>query len=319
MKTNISARVVGMKYYNLTAREAIRLLRVQPSLTREPHNTHDTSAIAVTANGNTIGHIDRQTAVIVAPLLDSGAAYEIEVGAVVGQSISVTVCIIRDSQPVSVPKVCGVGVVGIYEICAGNDRYVGQSKDIQNRIAQHWHVLHHGIHQNMHLQQLWRDLGPSRFSANVLELAPKITKSLDLARWLHNRECHWIDAFGGLRMLINADRPRPVLDDLAKRELQRERDAANPGLLSLERRCLELAQFHEKLCSSLDSLRLVVSKAERFWGIFNSGQTETDAETARRRILLLENESRKAIDERILLQDKVTKIKQHLFLLEHRA
>lgn len=315
MKTTIPASVVGMKYYDFTPREALRLLRVRPSLTREPHNTHDTHAIAVTANGNTVGHIDRRTAAIIAPLLDSGASYEIEIGAVVGQSISLTVRMIRESQPVSVPKVCGAGVVGIYAICAGNDRYVGQSKDIQNRIAQHWSELHHGIHQNMHLRQLWRDLGPSRFSVEVLELAPTITQSLDLARWLHNRECHWIDAFGGLRMVINADRPRPVLDDLAKRELQLERDAAGPELLALERKCRELAQVHEKLCSSLDGLRLVVSKAERFWGIFNSGKSETEAETARRRIPLLEREARKTIDERITLQDKVAKIKQHLFLL----
>ena len=314
MRTNISASVVGMKYYGFTPTDAMRQLRGQSSLIREPHNTHDTNAIAVTGSGKTIGHIDKRTAAILAPLLDSGATYELEIKAVVGQSISAKVCIVQNVQSVSVPRVCGAGTVGIYAIWADDVPYVGQSKDIQNRISQHWSELQRGTHLNPQLRRLWSELGPSRFSAKVLELAPPIPQSLELARWLHNRECDWIETFGGLREVINADSPRPVLDDHANQELQAERDAAGPTLLALDDKYRELAQLHEMLCSSIDELRSVVSKAERFWGVFNSGKTESEAESARRKIPALESEARKAIDERIALQSKIADLKRHLFI-----
>ena len=314
MRTTIPASVVGMKYYGFAPADAMQHLRGRSSLVREPHNTHDANAIAVTVGARTIGHIDKRTAAILAPILDSGATYELEIGAVVGQSISAKVCIIRDLQTVSVPKVCAAGTVGIYAIWADGLPYVGQSKDVQNRFSQHWEELQRGTHQNPQLRRLWSDLGPSGFSAKVLELAPTITQSLDLARWLHNRECHWIETFGGLREVINADAPRPVLDDLAKRELQVERDAAGPTLIALDDKCRELAQFREKLCTSIDELRSVVSKADRFWGVFNSDKAEIEAESARRKIPQLESEARKALDEQIALQGKVAELKRHLFI-----
>ena len=314
MRSTVPASVVGMKYYGFTPAEAMRQLRGHSSLIREPHNLHDTNAIAVTVSAKTIGHIDKRTAAILAPLLDSGATYELEIVAVVGQSISAKVSINRDLQSVSVPKVCRAGTVGIYAIWAGDVPYVGQSKDVQNRFSQHWDELQRGTHTNPQLRCLWSDLGPSRFSAKVLELAPKITRSLELARWLHNRECHWIDTFGGLREVINADPPRPVLDDFAKRELQAERKAAGPTFIALDGKCRELAQFHEKLCSSIDEHRSVVSKAERFWGVFNSSKTESDAASAQRKIPALEREARKAMDERIALQGRIADLKRHLFI-----
>ena len=310
----MSASVVGMQYYGFTPSDAKRQLRGQSSLIREPHNTHDTNAIAVTDGTRTIGHIDKRAAAILAPILDSGATYELEIDAVVGQSISAKVCVIRHQPTISVPKVCGAGTVGIYAIWAGDLPYVGQSKDVQNRYSQHWDELQRGTHQNPQLRRLWSDLGPNKFSAKVLELAPTFPQSLDLARWLHNRECHWIDTFGGLREVINADPPRPVLDDLAKRQLQVERDAAGPTLIVFDGKCRELAQFHEKLCSSIDELRYVVLKAERYWGVFNSGKTEREAESARREIPALESQARRVIDERIALQGKIADLKRRLFI-----
>ncbi len=314
MKTTVTANVVGMKYHGFTPTEALRLLHMRPSLAREPHNSHDTNAIAVTVKGDTIGHIDRRTAAIIAPLLDSGATYEIEIGEPVGQSISAKITITQDLQRVPTPNICATHTIGIYAIWGGDDVYIGQSKDVQNRISQHWDQLHRGIHQNPQLRQLWRELGSSRFSAKVVELAPKFKRSLELARWLHSRECHWIDAFGGLRKIVNADFPQPVLDETAKRELQLERDEAGPDLQAMERKCSDLAQHHEKICTALNEMSSVVSKVERFWGIFNSDKTETEAEQARRRIPLLENEARKVIDKRIALQGKLGDLKRHLFI-----
>ncbi len=314
MRTTVSASVVGMKYYGFTPGEAREILRARPSLTREPQNSHDTNAIAVTIDGRTIGHIDRKSASILAPLLDSGATYEIEIGSVLGQSISAKVTVVRDAQPVAVPRVCGTGTVGIYAIWAGDDPYVGQSIDVQNRLAQHWDELHRGIHQNPQLRRLWVDLGPARFSAKVVEVAPNLKKSLEIARWLHNRECHWIEKFGGLRRVINAAPPKPVLNETAKRELQSEREAARPTLKVLERKCTELSHEHEKLCSAIDNLGDVVTKATRFWGIFTSRETEIEAEAARQKIPVLQGKARKLIDERIALQGKIFEMKRHLFI-----
>lgn len=314
MKTTVRASIVGMKYYGFTTAEAAKQLRAGPALTREPYNSHDTNAIAVTVNTKTIGHIDRQSAAIIAPLLDSGAIYDVEIGEPAGQSIPLQISILQELPRAPVPNVCGTRTVGIYAVWAGSDRYVGQSKDIQNRIAQHWDDLHRGIHKNPRLRQLWRELGSGKFSAEVLEVAPGITRSLELARWLHSRECHWIDTFGGLRNVINADFPQPVLDEAAKRELQLERDAARSGLQAMDRKCQELERRRDKLYSALSELKPVVSRAERFWGIFNSARTEAEAEAARRNIVRLQGEVRNADDERAAVHGKISDLKRHLFI-----
>ena len=186
MRTTFSASIVGMKYYGFTPTEAAALLRIRPSLAREPNNPHDRNAIAVSADTRTVGHIDKRSAAIIAPQLDAQHNYEIEIGEPVGMSISVKVSIIRNVPWVAAPHICGPRTVGIYKIFSDGDTYVGQSKDIQNRINQHWNELNHGRHSSPQLLRLWNEQHSGKFSAKVFERAPVISRSLDLARWLHS-------------------------------------------------------------------------------------------------------------------------------------
>lgn len=71
--TTVRASLVGTKYYGVSLDEAARCLAQHPVLRREPHNIHDSNAVAVISGGKMLGHIDREAAAIIAPLLDDGA------------------------------------------------------------------------------------------------------------------------------------------------------------------------------------------------------------------------------------------------------
>lgn len=60
---------------------------------------------------------------------------------------------------------------GIYIIiCKANgDRYVGSSKNMNNRKRDHWTNLRNGSHHNTHLQNVWNKYGENSFSFGVLE------------------------------------------------------------------------------------------------------------------------------------------------------
>lgn len=72
------------------------------------------------------------------------------------------------------------------------------------------------------LRQLWYDRGGAAFCAEVFEAAPANMSDLVLARWLVERERHWINHHGGLRETVNRIEPDLVLNDAAKSELVQE-------------------------------------------------------------------------------------------------
>lgn len=76
---------------------------------------------------------------------------------------------------------------GIYEIVhvESQNRYVGQAKNVNDRIWEHKRLLNNGYHFNSHLQSAWNKYGESAFEFNVLEYSP-----VDL---LTTKEQAWID------------------------------------------------------------------------------------------------------------------------------
>ena len=78
---------------------------------------------------------------------------------------------------------------GIYKITNTlNGRvYVGQSCNIENRLAAHRRYLVRGVHENQRLQRAWNKYGPDCFAFDVIEAVNDNAELTD-------REQYWIDA-----------------------------------------------------------------------------------------------------------------------------
>lgn len=201
-RTSRTAYVVGMKYYGVSATEVSGLICKGARLIREPTNAHDRNAIAVVAGSKTLGHIDRESAAILAPRIDMGANWSLTLSAsksATAASVPVTIVLEQTVEKLTYPKVCSPQTIGIYAIKVDGamdhslghqfshrtvKAYVGQSLDIQDRLKQHWWDLSRGVHSNPELQRLWDELGPAKFECEVLEIAPQLNVKLDLVRWL---------------------------------------------------------------------------------------------------------------------------------------
>lgn len=317
MRTTICAHLVGMRFHDESPQSARSLLRGNPILKREPDNPHDANAVAVVVGLAVLGHIERRSAAILAPMLDSGATYEVQIDPTrthTSSSIPLRIHIAQNIESVVIPNICAARTIGIYAILVDCAKYVGQSIDVQSRIATHWDELRRGIHQNSHLRQLWATNGSAKFSVKLLEVAPKIVREIDLARWLHTRECHWVETFGGLRNVINAEYPRPVLSEVAKHQLHKERQSATVNLTAMYKRSEQLHALAINASSSIEFHKMRIKKAAKFWGLFNSAQTESDSADAQTKISKLQNAITDLNKEQSELQENLIVLKAHLFL-----
>lgn len=308
-----------MKYYGVTLDEAARCLAQQSTLRREPHNIHDSNAVAVISGDRVLGHIDREAAAIIAPLLDDGADSQVSIDTLRAQSpgsIPVALKIDRPLEKSQAPTVCEVGVIGIYRIfIKGYERsYIGQSVDVQNRIAEHWDELRRGIHLNPELRRAWRSEGATAFQAALLERAPRGLSGLALARWLVERERAWVESFGGLRNTINAEEPRIVLDETARTALDRERRGFSSELANLDKRSEALSQTIYERLDRADHIRQWIKEASGFWGLFVSAESKRKANVAQRELPVLLEKISVLEDERRKVNDTLYALKRRLFL-----
>lgn len=317
--TTVRASLVGMKYYGVALDEAARCLAQQPTLRREPHNIHDRNAIAVISGGKVLGHIDREAAAIIAPLLDDGASSQVSIDSLRAQSpgsIPVAVKIDRPLEKSQAPTVCEFGVIGIYRIfIKGYERcYIGQSVNVQNRLAEHWDELRRGIHLNPELRRAWRSEGAAAFQAALLERAPGGLGGLDLVRWLVERERAWVESFGGLRNTINAEEPKIVLDEAARTALDRERRRFSSELANLEKRSEALSQTIYERRDLADDMRRWINEASGFWGLFVSAESKRKANVAQMELPALREKISVLEDERRKVNDTLYALKRRLFL-----
>lgn len=311
--------MVGMTYHGISSGDAVRHLAGHPTLQREPHNSHDSNAVAIWSKGKMLGYINQEAAAIIAPLLDEGASSRVSHDTSrtkSARSIPVTVKIDRPLENIGVPTVCEPGVIGIYRISVrGYDRcYIGQSADVQHRLAEHWDELRRGIHQNPELRQLWRSHGATAFEATLLERAPESLGGLALARWLVERERAFIQEFGGLRNTINAKWPKIVLGDSDKAELQKERQKFAQELEVLQKKLDDLSQ---KLSEQRDRAELLLrwaNEATGFWSIFASATTKRNADLAKTELPSLKEEVSTLESERRAVKGTLDALKRLLLL-----
>ncbi|MBE5073369.1 hypothetical protein IM511_03495 [Erythrobacteraceae bacterium E2-1 Yellow Sea] len=317
--TTVRASLVGMKYYGVALDEAARCLAQQATLRREPHNIHDRNAVAVVSSDKVLGHIDREAAAIIAPLLDDGASSQVSIDTLRARSpgsIPVAVKIDRPLEKSQAPTVCEFGVIGIYRIfIKGYERcYIGQSVNVQNRLAEHWDELRRGIHLNPELRRAWRSEGAAAFQAELLERAPGGLGGLALARWLVDRERTWVESFGGLRNTINAEEPRIVLDDKARVALDQERRNCASELADLEKRYEALSQAIYERRDRADDARRWIKESSGFWGLFASAEIKRNAELAQRELPALREKISVLEVERRKVNDTLYALKRRLFL-----
>ncbi len=84
---------------------------------------------------------------------------------------------------------------GIYaiEVSARNSIYVGQARNINRRLAQHFSDLAMGLHHNFGLQKLWCECQPTDFTVRLIEdLSSFKSGTIKDQKELEVRERYWI-------------------------------------------------------------------------------------------------------------------------------
>ena len=83
-------------------------------------------------------------------------------------------------------------VAGVYAITCTvtGEQYVGGSGDVERRWKQHRYALQHDRHQNVRLQEAWRQHGPDAFTFAILEETHGRGK--EFAGETHQREAYWL-------------------------------------------------------------------------------------------------------------------------------
>jgi len=104
---------------------------------------------------------------------------------------------------------------GIYAIDTPDGSYVGQSRNLHIRAAQHWPELHRGTHHNHHLQRIFRE--KKDMSVKVLERAPSRLSDEHLTIWLDRREAFWMQRH---RSALNIERSKAIPYDHDKHALE---------------------------------------------------------------------------------------------------
>lgn len=199
MKKTFNAYLVGMRYIMppfdlqdaLARGDRIRLCS-------EPTNSHDRNAVMATVHDVKVAYLDRMNAQAISPLLQRGAEYRVVSHTVPGASgkrISISVIIeLDETLQCPAPTVRNGHRAGIYQILCEREgaAYVGQSRHLQKRIADHWRDMTLGIHDNPYLQRLWNTHGAAAFTIEVLAFAPEDLSPFRLQKWLCDQEQHHI-------------------------------------------------------------------------------------------------------------------------------
>lgn len=188
--------LVGMRFYKPTFDLNYEIHKSPLVLEREPCNVHDNNAIAVLIRSETIGHLNRESASKIAPLMDAGVRFSVLVIKVSSRTIKLRLISSKEYIEILPPNLYRGNSPGIYIISCGKITYIGQSNKISERLRAHWKSLSSGSHPNKHLQRCWDENGADNFDAEIVEIPnDDISFGLQMQRWLAERERHWIDYY----------------------------------------------------------------------------------------------------------------------------
>lgn len=279
------AFLVGMKYHNfsLPARGMVSSDAIR--LTREPANPYDSNAIAVFISGAMAGHLDKKSTAIIAPIIDSGALWRVEqinCEKTYSSSIPLKIILEQEVQSISPPRLAHGKVAGVYRISIRGfpEIYVGQSRDMNERIRSHWRELAHSVHSNPVMRQLWKTMGGDEFEGGIIEAAPPGLNDHDLSLWLQSREEYWIEHYDRLVGVMNFDAPNVVLVGAERLETRNRRLAARETSRSMheQRKSVEaelerINEHRSTIQQQLHEAKNCVRIASGVWGfLFATGE-----------------------------------------------
>jgi group I intron endonuclease len=197
-KKTLSVSIVGMRFLSPPVNVVTEIFRSTPVFKREPQNAHDRNAVAVYLMGHKVGYLDKESAARVSQLMQQSVIFGITVDRISAQSIQLILKYEFTDSYMCPPVPSSINSSGIYiiKIESGKYVYIGQSNSINTRIKSHWTALASQSHANKHLQGYWNEHGMTRFTAEILEVAPfNLPKGLALQRWLADREKFWIESY----------------------------------------------------------------------------------------------------------------------------
>ena len=67
-------------------------------------------------------------------------------------------------------KLCGIYCI---ENLVNDKKYIGLSRNIEQRFSRHKNALNHNRHVNTHLQAAWNTYGENNFQFTILEICDK--------------------------------------------------------------------------------------------------------------------------------------------------
>lgn len=223
-RKTFNASLVGMRFYKPSFDIQTKALNSKLVLEREPRNPHDSNAIAVSICDEKVGHINKDAAAIIAPLMDSGEEFKVVVGKFSKQSIGLQIISMEEYTSASPPTLLNGNSAGIYAINCGLSIYIGQSNNINIRLKSHWQSLSAGTHANKHMQKYWNEHGSHKLQASIIERpSADLPAGLKMQRWLAEREKHWIEhhkAKGATLNILDGDivETKKAISDLEEEE-----------------------------------------------------------------------------------------------------
>lgn len=276
-----TASIVGMKYHPVDFDVNQMALIEEIELCPEPENPHDENAVAVYILSQHIGYIDKKSAKWVSRLIQEGDDYFVE-AIESDDSSTIKIKITMNFDAVKAPKPVEGSLGGLYRItiCSLQQVYVGQSNDINRRIASHWLDLQMGRHANSELQKAWSFGGFADLKVDVIEQAPPNQSELERQRWLGSREKHWISHYRNLGKSINILEGEVVATKAARVQFEAEVAAKNrdhdtyvknrKNVIAAEMQVLNtrVSPTTEQICALYQKLNAAEARIKESGGLF---------------------------------------------------
>jgi len=191
----IETEIVGLKHRNVNSVLLPKLLKEQLQLLREPTNKFDSFAIKCLSTGVHFGYITRNKSQQISHILDDCLDYDIRVLSHDEYKVYVEICFSLAERKSNFKKIVEGDVAGIYEIFFNNGCedccYIGQSKNVNSRLRQHYSELAAYDHYNDYLQDAWHKYSSS-FRHRILEKCPDNLSHLNRQIFLFEKEMKYI-------------------------------------------------------------------------------------------------------------------------------
>ena len=154
--TTLLTKIVGLKHRGVKPAEIYDLVGKKIRLEREPNNKFDGFAVKCLSGDRHIGYIEANQSERVTKFIQKAGGCEVEVE-FDDYAIKVRIVFAREEASIDFNKLADGDRPGIYRISFRSDgtlwRYVGQSTNVNMRLANHYRDLANDCHHNSIMQK----------------------------------------------------------------------------------------------------------------------------------------------------------------------